>query len=143
VSGRDEGSTLPLVLLCFLVALLLVAGTTTASAAFLAARDLQSDCDGAAVAGAAALDPAALYAGQPAVRADLPLAAARAETAVAAYAGRAGLGDTAFAVTVSDDGTEVAVRCDRTVVVPFGPLFGLGGGLARTASSGARAPLRP
>jgi hypothetical protein len=138
----DRGSTLPFVLLCFLLALLLVAGTVAASAAFLAQRDLQSDCDGAAVAGAAAVDPAALYGGN-GVREELPVAAEDAQAAIAGYAGRAGLGDTSFAVTVSAGGGAVAVACARQVTIPFGRMFGLGEGVVRTAESGARSPVRP
>jgi hypothetical protein len=138
----DGGSTLPFVLLCFLLALLLVAGTVAASAAFLAQRDLQSDCDGAAVAGAGVVDPAMVYADD-GPRAELPLAAVPAQDAVARYAARAALGDTSFAVTVSADGAAVAVTCARRVTVPFGPMFGLGDGVDRTAESGARSPIQP
>jgi hypothetical protein len=140
---RDAGSTLPLVLLCFLLALLLVAGTVAASSAFLAQRDLQSDCDGAAVAGAGAIDPGAVYGGGPGLPAELPVTEAAAQTAVEGYAARAGLAATTFAVTVSADGGEVGVACGRTVRVPFGAMFGLGDGLDRTAGSRARSPLRP
>ena len=129
-------------LLCFLLALLLVAGTIAASAAFLAQRDLQSDCDGAAVAGAGAVDPATVYAGS-GLRDELPLAPGAAQAAVAGYAARAGLGDTSLAVTVSPDGTAVVVTCGRRVTVPFGPMFGLGGGVDRTAESSARSPVLP
>jgi Flp pilus assembly protein TadG len=144
VAREDRGSTLPFVLLCFLLALLLVAGTVAASAAFLAQRDLQSDCDGAAVAGAAAVDPAGVYADGALLDA-LPLTTVAAQDAVAGYAARAGLGDTSFAVTVPVpvDGAAVAVRCGRRVTVPFGPMFGLGGGVDRTADSSARSPVRP
>jgi hypothetical protein len=142
-SGGDDGSTLPLVLLCFLVGLLFVAGFVAASSAFLAQRDLQSDCDGAAVAGAAAVDSPDLYV--PAaggLSPELPLATDAAATAVAEYAARAGLGDTSLAATVTGR-AEVAVVCGRTVAVPFGAVFGLGDGVRRTAHSGARSPVRP
>jgi uncharacterized membrane protein len=140
--AADRGSTLPFVLLCFLLALLLVSGTVAASAAFLAQRDLQSDCDGAALAGAAAVDPAILYA-DGGLREELALTAEAAQDAVAGYAARAGLGTTSFAVTVPADGTVVAVTCGRRVTVPFGPMFGLGDGVDRTADSSARSPVRP
>jgi uncharacterized membrane protein len=141
--GGDRGSTLPFVLLCFLLALLLVAGTVAASSAFLAQRDLQSDCDGAAVAAAAAVDPATVYADDDGLDAELPLAAGAAERAVAGYAARAGLGETSFAVSVPADRGAVVVTCGRRVTVPFGPMFGLGGGVDRTAESSARSPVRP
>jgi hypothetical protein len=140
----DRGSTLPLVLLCFLLALLLVAGTVTASSAFLAQRDLQSDCDGAAVAAAGAVDPRAVYGGGPGgLPGELPVADAAAQAAVDRYAARAGLAGTSFAVTVSADAAEVGVACGRTVEVPFGAAFGLGDGLDRTAGSRARSLVRP
>jgi uncharacterized membrane protein len=138
----DRGSTLPFVLLCFLVALLLVAGSVAASSAFLAQRDLQSDCDGAALAGAGAVDPAVVYA-DAGPRESLPLTAGAAQDAVEGYGARAGLGTTSFAVTVLAGGTVVAVICGRRVTVPFGPMFGLGDGVDRTAESSARSPVRP
>jgi hypothetical protein len=139
----DEGSTLPLILLCFLVGLLVVAGSVTASSAFLAQRDLQSDCDGAAVAGAAAVDSPGMYTPDPGgLSPELPLAAEAAEVAVHAYASRSGMDETSFAVTVAGR-AEVEVVCDRTVGVPFGEMFGLGDGVRRSTHSGARSPVRP
>jgi len=131
---------MPLVLLCFLVATFLVAGTTAASSAFLAQRDLQSDCDGAAVAAADAADLGALYRGGAAERALLPIAQARAQEAVEEHAA-AGPSPAAVVATVSADGSTVTVACGRVVRIPFGTLFGLGGGLERTTTSTARSPL--
>ncbi len=82
---------MPLVLLFFVLALLLVAGTVAASAAFLAQRDLQSDCDGAAVVAANALDAAGFYGSDRAGDA-LPLAVGGAQAAVDRYAADAGAG---------------------------------------------------
>ena len=65
MTGADRGTVLPLVLLSFLLAGLLVTAGTAASAAFLAQRDLAGVCDGAALAGAAALDRAALARSRP------------------------------------------------------------------------------
>jgi hypothetical protein len=142
--GRgDEGSILPLILLCFLVGLLFVAGSVTASSAFLAQRDLQSDCDGAAVTAAAAVDSPDMYTPDRGVlAAELTLAVDAAETAVQDYASRSGMDETSFAVTVSGR-AEVAVDCGRTVRVPFGEMFGFADGLNRSAHSGARSPVRP
>ena len=70
------GSTIPLVLGFFLIGLLVVAGAVLASDAFTRQRDLQSVCDGAAVAGANAIDaPAARTRG---LATALPLAAVQA-----------------------------------------------------------------
>src|SRR5512142_1414207 len=49
----DRGSTLPLVLGFFLVALLMIAGSVAAGDAFVQQRGLQDVCDGAATAAAA------------------------------------------------------------------------------------------
>ncbi len=137
----DRGSSIPFVLLCFLVAALLVAAVTTASSAFLAQRDLQADCDGAAAAGASGLDPAAAYdaagfSGDDA----LPLATEQAQAAVERYRARLG-GDLAAVATVDLD--RVTVACARVVRVPFGEIFGVGGGVERSTVSTARSPLRP
>src|SRR6185312_13017730 len=54
-AGGDEGergSTLPFVLLCWLLAALMVFGAIAASDAFLEQRQVQSICDGAALAAA-------------------------------------------------------------------------------------------
>ncbi|MDQ6874954.1 MAG: pilus assembly protein TadG-related protein, partial [Actinomycetota bacterium] len=58
----DRGSITPLILVFFLVAALLVMGAAAAGSAFLAQRDLQAVCDGAAVRAANAVDPAGAYA---------------------------------------------------------------------------------
>src|SRR6185437_11917679 len=55
----DRGSVTPLVLGFFLIGLLVVAGAVLASDALTRQRDLQSICDGAAVAAANAVDPQA------------------------------------------------------------------------------------
>ena len=52
----DRGSTIPLILGFFLIGLLMVGGAVLASDAFTHQRDLQSVCDGAAIAGANAID---------------------------------------------------------------------------------------
>src|SRR5512142_1668125 len=49
----DRGSTLPLVLGFFLVALLMIAGSVAAGDAFVQQRGLQDVCDGAAAAASA------------------------------------------------------------------------------------------
>lgn len=128
---------MPLILLFFVLALLLVAGVITASSAFLAQRDLQSDCDGAAVAAANALDAAGFYGSDRAGDA-LPLAVGGAQSAVDRYAADAGLVSTSFAVTVADGRAQVV--CGRSVVVPFADAFGYRDGVRRTAVSEARSP---
>lgn len=146
----DEGSSLPFVLLCFLIAAVLVAGVTAASAAFLAQRDLQADCDGAAVAAASGADLAALYARDPSVGGQnaqvtdaLPLAAEAAQRAVEEYRTAGFDAADTFSARVEVDEDRVTVGCERVVTVPFGMLFGVGDGLERSTVSTARMPVRP
>jgi len=139
----DEGSSLPLVLLCFLVAAILVAGVTAASSAFLAQRDLQADCDGAAVAAASGVDLDTVYESGLATGDTLPLATEQAQRAVEEYAAAGQDGADGFAAHAEVTGERVTVACQRVVTVPFGRLFGVGGGLDRSTVSTARTPLRP
>src|SRR6185437_11338695 len=52
----DQGSTIPLILGFFIIALFVVAGSIAAGDAFVQQRQLQDLCDGAAVASASAAD---------------------------------------------------------------------------------------
>jgi Flp pilus assembly protein TadG len=58
----EAGSTLPFVLVCWLVAALMALGAIAASDAFLEQQEVQSACDGAALAAANEADAAAVYA---------------------------------------------------------------------------------
>lgn len=51
--GDDRGSTIPLILGFFLIALIMVAGSVALGQAFVQQRSLQDICDGAATAAAA------------------------------------------------------------------------------------------
>lgn len=139
-AAADEGSIAPLVLLCFLIAALMVMGMTAAGSAFLAQRDLQAVCDGAAVRAANAADEPGAYTGPP--LSALPLSEASVQAAVADYQSRGYPGDPTLTMSASTDGQQVTVGCHRVVKVPFGTLFGQPAGLARSAESTARAPLR-
>ncbi|MGY2128724.1 pilus assembly protein TadG-related protein [Blastococcus sp. SYSU DS0617] len=137
--GRDDverGSTLPFVLVCWLVAALMVFGAIAASDAFLEQQEVQAVCDGAALAAANQADEAAIYAGG--VGTALPLTRAGAQAAVA---DQLGAGVTALdAWSAATDGAEVTVRCTRFVDIAFGWLFLGGEQLERTATASARAP---
>jgi hypothetical protein len=91
--GSDRGTTIPLIMMSFLMAGTFVCGSIAASAAFLAQRSLAGICDGAAIAAASAFDRAgtAGRAGNRGSRPDgrdsLPLDAGEVERAVAAYRG--------------------------------------------------------
>jgi hypothetical protein len=107
----DTGSTIPLILGFFLIGLLIVAGSVTASDAFTKQRDLQTICDGAAIAAANSPDLAAARGSLSGLR-SLPLG--DLQDAVEAYllrdSGRDGA--TATVVDVSTDGV-VTLGCGR------------------------------
>lgn len=139
--GQDgeRGSTMPFVLVCWLVAALMVFGAIAASDAFLEQQEVQSVCDGAALAAANSTDEAVVYASG--VGSELPLTRATAQAAVADQLADGGtLLDGWSAET---DGVEVTVRCTRYVDIAFGWLFLGGGQLERTAAASARAPTAP
>jgi hypothetical protein len=132
----ERGSTLPFVLVCWLVAALMAFGAVAASDAFLEQQRVQSACDGAALAAANQADEAALY--TLGVGSDLPLTRASAEAAVADQFSDAGVRLDSWAAAT--DGVEVTVRCTRSVEIAFGWLFLGGQPLERTAVASARAP---
>jgi hypothetical protein len=134
----ERGSTLPLVLVCWLVAALMAFGAIAASDAFLEQQQVQSVCDGAALAAANATDEAALYA--VGVGATLPLTRASTQAAVADQLADGGGLD---AWSTETDGAEVTVTCTRSVQIAFGWLFLGGEPLERTAIASARAPTAP
>jgi Flp pilus assembly protein TadG len=135
----EQGSSLPFVVVCWLVAALMVLGGIAASDAFLEQQEVQSLCDGAALAAADQADEAAVYArgagGQ------LPLTRAAAEAAVADHLSDAGA--TLDAWSAQTDGAEVTVRCTRSVHIAFDRVFLGGRALERTALASARAPTIP
>ncbi|MEP6695567.1 MAG: pilus assembly protein TadG-related protein [Pseudonocardiales bacterium] len=137
----DRGSIAPLVLLCLLIAALMVMGTTAAGSAFLAQRDLQAVCDGAAVGAASAPDEPGTY-GQAGGLTALPLSDAAVRAAVADYRSSSYAGDPTLTLSAATDGQLVTVECHRVVTLPFGAVFGQSAGLPRSAVSTARAPLR-
>jgi hypothetical protein len=139
----DTGSSLPFVLLCFLIAAFMVAGVTSASSAFLAQRDLQADCDGAAVAAASGVDPDALYGTGLTAGDALPLATEQAEAAVHEYRSVGFPSGDTLDMSANVDAERVTVACNRVVKIAFGSLFGVGAGLDRSTVSTARLPLRP
>jgi hypothetical protein len=137
--AAERGSTLPLVLVCWLVAALMAFGAIAASDAFLEQQQVQSICDGAALAAANATDEAAVYA--TGVGTALPLTRASTQAAVADQL--ADGGTVLHSWSTETDGAEVTVRCTRYVEIAFGWLFLGGQPLERTAVAGARAPTTP
>jgi Flp pilus assembly protein TadG len=135
----DTGSTIPLILGFFLIGLLVVAGSVTASDAFTKQRDLQSICDGAAIATANSLDLAAARGSLSELHA-LPLGGLQdaAEAYLQRDSGRDGA--TVVVVDVSTDGV-VTLSCRRRTRLAFAGLFGFGAGIDQSTSSSARSPL--
>ncbi|HST49600.1 pilus assembly protein TadG-related protein [Jatrophihabitans sp.] len=131
----DRGSTIPLILGFFLIGLLVVAGAVLASDAFTRQRDLQSICDGAAVAGANAIDGPAARTRQ--LSATLPLAAVQA--AVQRYlAEDAGRGEVRIEAALSADGSTVLADCHVHTRPVFAGLIGHPDGLDQHARSQAQ-----
>lgn len=135
----ERGSTLPFVLVCWLVAALMAFGAIAASDAFLEQQRVQAVCDGAALAAANQADEAILYA--EGIGTDLPLTRAGAQAAVADQLADGGTPLDAW--SAETDGAEVTVRCTRNVEIAFGWLFLGGEPLERTATASARAPTFP
>jgi hypothetical protein len=131
----DEGSTIPLVLGFFLVGLLMVAVAVLAGDAYAKQRDLQSICDGAAVAAANQLDSGAART-RP-LQSALPLGSV--QRATAAYLARdPARADVRIAASVSADGQTVLADCRRHTRVAFGSIVGHRGGLDEHAVARAR-----
>lgn len=131
----DRGSTIPLILGFFLIGLLVVAGAVLASDAFTRQRDLQSVCDGAAVAGANAIDGPAARTRE--LSATLPLAAVQAavQRYLAEDAGRAGV---RIEAALSADGSTVLADCQTHTRPAFAGIIGHPDGLDQHARSQAQ-----
>ncbi|WP_448641162.1 pilus assembly protein TadG-related protein [Geodermatophilus sp. URMC 63] len=138
-AGRERGSALPFVLVCWLVAAFTALGAIAASDAFLERQDVQAVCDGAALAAANRTDEGRVYA--TGVGDSLPLTTETARGAVADHLAYGGTGLDAW--SAESDGAEVTVRCRRSVEIAFGWLFLDGRPLEVTAVASARAPTLP
>ena len=138
-AAAERGSTLPFVLVCWTVAALMAFGAIAASDAFLEQLEVQSVCDGAALAAANSTDEAVVYAGG--VGTELPLTRATAQAAVADQLADGGTRLDSW--SAETDGVEVTVRCTRSVEIAFGWLVLGGEPLERTAVASARAPTVP
>ena len=131
----DRGSTIPLILGFFLIGLLLVAGAVMASDAFTHQRDLQSVCDGAAVAGANAIDRPAARTRE--LTATLPLAAVQA--AVGSYlAADPSRTEVTVQAALSADGSTVLADCRIHTRLAFARLIGHPDGIEQHARSQAQ-----
>lgn len=135
----DEGSTLPLILGFFLVALLMVAGSVAAGDAFVQQRGLQDVCDGAATAAAASgvdLGRGGELQGERALQ------FGDVRQAVAGYLARdPSRQDVRMHAELSADQRTLTLTCEQTEHIAFGAVFGKGDGVHHRVTSSARAPL--
>jgi uncharacterized membrane protein len=132
----DRGSTIPLILGFFLIALLLVAGAVALGDAFVDQRNLQDVCDGAAAAAAAS---AADLDREHDLTSGGSLRFSDVESAVTEYLAR----DSArrsvdVNAQLSDDGTRITLQCAQRMSVALGAFFGRSS-VDHTATSSARA----
>ena len=135
-SADETGSTIPLILGFFLLAMLMVAGSIALGQAFVQQRDLQDVCDGAAAAAAAS--SADLDRGV-SVAESGSLQFADAEPAVAAYLARdPDRRSVQVAARLSADHRRITLTCTRTTGLAFGRLFGRAH-VRHTTTSSARA----
>lgn len=135
----DRGSTVPVILAFFVLALLTVAGAVAAGQAFVQQRDLQDLCDGAATAAAGTAVDLSRTGG---VVHGADLRFAGADTAVRAYLARdPDRRDALVSTVISPDRTVMALTCVQTRQIAFGALFGQGAGVRHVVHATARAPV--
>ncbi len=134
--SAERGSTIPLILGFFLLALLMVAGSIALGEAFVQQRDLQDVCDGAAAAAAASsadLDRGSSVAGADSLR------FADAGRAVHAYLDRdPDRRSVHVRAALSRDHRRITLTCSQRTTLTFGQFFDRRTVL-HTATSSARA----
>ncbi len=132
----DRGSTIPLILGFFLIALLVVAGSVALGDAFVQQRNLQDVCDGAAAAAAAS---AADLDRERGVVSGSSLRFADVQQVVAGYLARDPARRSVHAsATLSPDGERITLACEQRTSLALGALFGRAH-VRHTATSSARA----
>jgi hypothetical protein len=139
----DAGTTIPLILGFFLVALMFTSAAIAMADVFTKQRELQSICDGAAAAAANSADPQAMHgAGVGGTATAIPLS--DVQGAVKRYlardSGRAGI-DASASPTPGRD--TVDLYCRRRITPPLAAAFGRKQGIEQTARSVARGALTP
>ena len=137
----DEGSLVPMLLLCFLILVVLVGGFAAASSAFLAQRDLQATCDDAATYSASAVSQDDLAAAG-AQTISLPVVEATAKRRVDTFVTRRDKSDPTLSLRVAVDSEVLTVSCQRRAKIAFGALIGRGDGIDRKTESSVRSPLK-
>jgi len=134
----EDGSVAPLILGFFLIGLLVVAGGVLASDAYTKQRELQSICDGAALAAANALDSRAARTEQ--LVGALPLAGVQqaSQRYLARDPDRIGV---SIRAGIAADGRTVTADCQRHTHLAFGAIIGRGDGIDQHATAHARSVL--
>lgn len=141
MTADDRGSTIPLIIGFFLIALVAGAGSVVAGQAFVAQRDLQDQCDSiaaAAAASAADVDRSQALGTHDALRfTDVQhLVDAALLREHAAHAPR-------VVARVTDRGRTIRLQCSTTLPVAFGALFGRASGVRHVVDSSAQEPVSP
>ncbi len=135
----DRGSTFPLILGFFLIALLVIAGSVAAGDAFVQQRGLQDVCDGAATAAAASgVDLG--RGGQ--LQTERALQFGDVQSAVTAYLARDPTRrEVSVHARLSPDARTVTLTCEQREPIAFGAMFGKRAGVQHRVTSSAQAPL--
>jgi uncharacterized membrane protein len=132
----DRGSTLPLILGFFLIALIMVSGSVALGDAFVQQRGLQDVCDGAAAAAAASSADLDRERG---IATGGSLRFADVEQVVDAYLGRdPGRRHVRVHAVLSPDRQRITLTCEQTTTLALGRFFGRAH-VHHTATSSARA----
>jgi hypothetical protein len=132
----DRGSTIPLILGFFLIALIMVAGSVALGQAFVQQRGLQDVCDGAAAAAAASSADLDRERG---IAAAGSLRFADVAQVVNAYLARdPDRRSVHVNAHLSPDRERITLTCQQTMPLAFGAFFGRAH-VRHTATSSARA----
>lgn len=132
----DRGSTIPLILGFFLIALIMVAGSVALGQAFVQQRGLQDICDGAAAAAAASSADLDRERG---IAAAGSLRFADIAQVVNAYLARdPDRRSVHVNAHLSADRERITLTCEQTMPLAFGAFFGRAH-VRHTATSSARA----
>lgn len=145
IRADDEGTVLLLIVGLVAVVGLLVAVVTDVTALYLQRRDLVSAADGAALAGAQAVDEETIYTEGLPTSGPLPLDEGAARSAVDEYLSDAGLAGEALIVRVETTPTTVSVSVSTTYDLPVANTATLGvtGSAQVSASATARTAILP
>jgi len=141
----EEGTVLLLIVGLVVVAALLVAVVTDVSALYLQRRELIAAADGAALAGAQAVDEESVYRNGLPASGPVPLDQDAAEQAVRDYLLEAGLLTANLDVTISTSATTVSVVLRTRAELPVSNTVtaGASGTAAVSASATARTAVIP